>query len=250
MRGGGLGAHGPQNCYKLTLCSGWISGCYACNDGPLPPPANAPKGGPPSHAGRADPRGRRSNCRAAAPDGPQAGRPRPPARREARGGRGGYARGPARRRGEAGQAPGAEGAQHGHHPTGPLCAPEHLRGGRPGRSRAGQKARPRSARRAWPCLLNGRRKRPHRCPAGACGSMKRGRGPAGRRTAAEGERPRRRHRPPERGGRTPAWWPALPILSSAPRRGTQGGRGFRGRGAPEAQGAPSWEQLSGSSAAR
>ena len=68
-----------------------MSGCYACNDGPLPPPANAPKGGPPSHAGRADPRGRRSNCRAAAPDGPQAGRPRPPARREARGGRGGYA---------------------------------------------------------------------------------------------------------------------------------------------------------------
>lgn len=92
MRGGGLGAHGPQNCHRLTLCSGWISGCYACNDGPLSPPANAPKGGPPSHAGRADPRGRRSNCRAAAPDGPQAGRPRPPARREARGGRGGYAR--------------------------------------------------------------------------------------------------------------------------------------------------------------
>ena len=145
---------------------------------------------------------------------------------------------------------GAEGAQHGHHPMGPLCAPEHLRGERPGRSRAGQKARPRSARRAWPCLLIGRRKRPHRCPAGACGSMKRGRGPAGRRTAAGGERPRRRLRPPERGGRTPAWWPALPILSSAPRRGTQGGRGFRGRGAPEAQGAPSWEQLSGSSAAR
>ena len=66
---------------------------------------------------------------------------------------------------------GAEGAQHGHHLTGPLCAPEHLRGGRYGRSRAGEKARPRSARRAWPCLFDGRRKRPHRCPAGPCGSI-------------------------------------------------------------------------------
>lgn len=133
---------------------------------------------------------------------------------------------------------GAEGAQHGHHPTGPLCAPEHQRGERPGRSRAGQKARPRSARRAWPCLLNGRRKRPHRCPAGACGSMKRGRGPAGRRTAAGGERPRRRHRPPERGGRTPAWWPALPIFKfRAPPRNA-GRAGVPGAGCAGGAGRP------------
>ena len=66
---------------------------------------------------------------------------------------------------------GAEGPKHGHHLTGPIFGPEHLRGERPGRSRAGEKARPRSARRAWPCLFDGRRKRPHRCPAGPCGSI-------------------------------------------------------------------------------
>lgn len=66
---------------------------------------------------------------------------------------------------------------------------KHRRGEGPGRSRAGEKARPRSARRAWPCLFDGRRKRPHRCPAGACGSIKRGRGvawPPNRRRKASG----------------------------------------------------------------
>lgn len=133
---------------------------------------------------------------------------------------------------------GAEGPKYGHHLTGPIFGPEHLRGERPGRSRAGEKARPRSARRAWPCLFDGRRKRPHRCPAGACGSMKRGRGPAGRRTAAGGERPRRRHRPPERGGRTPAWWPALPIFKFRASPRNAGRAGVPGAGCAGGAGRP------------
>lgn len=88
---GGWGPTAPRlACVTGLKWVGPLDG-HAYRRAPFPPPANAPKGGPPSHAGRADLRGRRSNCRAAAPDGPQAGRPRPPARREARGGRGGYA---------------------------------------------------------------------------------------------------------------------------------------------------------------
>lgn len=139
----------------------------------------------PPHAGRADHRGRRLNCRAAAPDGPF----------------------------------GAEGAQHGHQPTGPLCAPEHIRGERPGRSRAGEKARPRSARRAWPCLFDGRRKRPHRCPAGACGSIKRGRGvawPPNRRRKASGCGGGHDRR--SRAGSAPHGGPRYLFLPSAPSR--------------------------------
>lgn len=96
---------------------------------------------------------------------------RGPAERSARGTGRLRPNGPPAGGAEPGGPFGAEGAQHGHHPTGPLCAPEHIRGERPGRSRAGEKARPRSARRAWPCLFDGWRKRPHRCPAGPCGSI-------------------------------------------------------------------------------
>ena len=63
----------------------------------------------------------------------------------------------------------------------------------------------------------------------------------------QGERLRRRPRPPEQGGQRPAWWPALPFFTfRAQPPISEGGRGFRGRGAPPAQGAPSWTRLSGS----
>ena len=208
--------------------AGLWAGC--CPLGPFRRPPIAPRGGPPSPrwAGRPSRAAfklpRRSAGRPAGRTAPAPGSAR-------------SARGPGRLRPPG--TGGAEGAQHGHHPMGPLCAPEHLRGERPGRSRAGQKARPRSARRAWPCLLSGRRKRPHRCPAGACGSMKRGRGPAGRRTAAGGERPRRRLRPPERGGRKPAWWPALPIFHlPRPAANKRGREGVPGAGCASGAGRP------------
>ena len=211
------------------------------------PPANAPQLRRPFPRGAEQPRGRHSNCRARRPHRRQLSATPPvapaPGSTQAVAQRRGTGRlrpnGPPAGGAKPGGPFGAEGAQHGHHLTGPLCAPEHLRGERPGRSRAGEKARPRSARRAWPCLFDGRRKRPHRCPAGAFGRMKRGRGLAGRRTAAGGERLRRRHRPPERGGCMPAWWPALPISPSALSRqraraggGSGGGVRLRRRAPP------------------
>lgn len=154
---------------------------------------------------------RRCNCRAAAPDGPQAGRPRPPARREARGGRGGY-------------------AQTARPPAG------RSRAGRLG-PRGRNTATTQRGRFAPPSTYAGK-------DLGAAAPEKRqGRaapeglglafltGGASARTAA-----------PHGGPRYLFFtFRAQPPIS-------EGGRGFRGRGAPPAQGAPSWTQLSGSRA--
>ena len=150
--------------------AGLWAGC--CPLGPFRRPPIAPSGGPPSPrwAGRPSRAAFKLPRRSA---GRPAGRtaPAPGSARSARGTGRLRPNGPPAGGAKPGGPFGAEGAQHGHHPTGPLCAPEHIRGERPGRSRAGEKARPRSARRAWPCLFDGRRKRPHRCPAGPCGSI-------------------------------------------------------------------------------
>lgn len=227
--------------------AGLWAGC--CPLGPFRRPPIAPSGGPPSPrwAGRPSRAAFKLPRRSA---GRPAGRtaPAPGSARSARGTGRLRPNGPPAGGAKPGGPFGPEGAQHGHHPTGPLCAPEHIRGERPGRSRAGEKARPRSARRAWPCLFDGRRKRPHRCPAGACGSIKRGRGvawPPNRRRKASGcggghDRRSRAGSAPHGGPRYLFFtFRAQPPIS-------EGGRGFRGRGAPPAQGAPSWTQLSGS----
>lgn len=208
----------PRAKGRLTPCGGLPDGPLTAARQSAHRPHDAPLYGGP----RAAPRGRRSNCRPAGSPGPQAGRPRPPARRKGgpRSARGtGRLRPPFAPRRTGGAKGGAEGPKHGHHLTGPIFGPEHLRGERPGRSRAGEKARPRSARRAWPCLFDGRRKRPHRCPAGPCGSIKRGRGvawpPYRRRQACGcgGGHDRR-----SRAGSAPHGGPRYRLFLSAPRR--------------------------------
>lgn len=191
---GGWGPTAPRSakCWRVDWACMWRAAAHtapfrrppnalkaAAHDGPRPyaggvsiaapqrRPARRP-GGPGPRLGVRVTRGGPQAHKRKALDADSADSSRGPAERSARGTgrlRPPFARWANRAKG------GAEGAQHGHHLTGPLCAPEHLRGGRYGRSRAGEKARPRSARRAWPCLFDGRRKRPHRCPAGPCGSI-------------------------------------------------------------------------------